>query len=69
MVSVSSDVTNFISLLQWKHNTTNDISSSSVQNAGVYQVYENGVQRLTSSQPVPLTVECIHVDILQLMAL
>ena len=43
---VSPDVTNFNALLQWKHNTTNDVPSSSVQNAGVYQVYENGVQRL-----------------------
>ena len=44
---VSPDVTNFNALLQWKHNTTNDVpASSSVQNAGVYQVYENGVQRL-----------------------
>ena len=43
---VSPDVTNFNALLQWKHNTTHDVPSSSVQNAGVYQVYENGVQRL-----------------------
>ena len=43
---VSPDVTNFNALLQWKHNTTNDIPSSSLQNVGVYQVYENGVQRL-----------------------
>ena len=43
---VSPDVTNFNSLLQWKHNTTNDVPSSSVQNAGVYQMYENGVQQL-----------------------
>ena len=43
---VSPDETNFNALLQWKHNTTNDVPSSSVQNAGVYQVYENGVQRL-----------------------
>ena len=43
---VSLHVTNFNALLQWKHNTTNDIASSSGQNAGVYQVYENGVQRL-----------------------
>ena len=43
---VSPDVTNFSALLQWKHNTTNVVPSSSVQNAGVYQVYENGVQRL-----------------------
>ena len=43
---ISPDVTNFNALLQWKHNTTNDVASSSVQNSGVYQVYENGVQRL-----------------------
>ena len=43
---VSPDVTNFNALLQWKHNTTNDVPSSSAQNAGVYQVYENDVQRL-----------------------
>ncbi|XP_062509144.1 uncharacterized protein LOC134185379 [Corticium candelabrum] len=43
---VSPDVTNFNALLQWKHNTNNDVPSSSLQNAGVYQVYENGVQRL-----------------------
>ena len=43
---VSPDVTNFNALLQWKHNTTNNVPSSSVQTAGVYQVYENGVQRL-----------------------
>ena len=43
---VSPDVTNFNALLQWTHNVTNDIPSSIVQNAGVYQVYENGVQRL-----------------------
>ena len=43
---VSPDVTNFNALLQWKHNTTNDVPSSSVQNTGVYQMYENGVQRL-----------------------
>ena len=43
---VSPDVTNFTALLQWKHNTTNDVPSSSVQTTGVYQVYENGVQRL-----------------------
>ena len=43
---VSPDVTNFNALLQWKHNTTNDLPSSSVQTTGVYQVYETGVQRL-----------------------
>ena len=43
---VSPDVTNFNALLQWKHNTTNDVPSSSVQTTGVYQMYENGVQRL-----------------------
>ena len=43
---VSPDVTNFNALLQWKHNTTNHVPSSSVQNTGVYQMYENGVQRL-----------------------
>ena len=43
---VSPDVTNFNALLQWKHSTANDVPSSSVQNAGVYQMYENGVQRL-----------------------
>ena len=43
---VSPDVTNFNALLQWKDNTANDVPSSSVQNAGVYQMYENGVQRL-----------------------
>ena len=43
---VSPDVTNFNALLQWKHNTTNDVPSSSVQTTGVYQVYENDVQRL-----------------------
>ena len=43
---VSPDVTNFNALLQWKHNTINDVPPSSLQNAGVYQVYENGVQRL-----------------------
>ena len=43
---VSPDVTNFNALLQWKHNTTIDVPSSSVQNAGVYQLYENGVQKL-----------------------
>ena len=43
---VSPDVTNFNALMQWKHNTTNDVPSLSVQIAGVYQVYENGVQKL-----------------------
>ena len=43
---VSPDVTNFNALLQWKHNTINDVPSSSVQNTGVYQMYENGVQQL-----------------------
>ena len=43
---VSPDVTNFNALLQWKHNATSDVPSSSAQNAGVYQMYENGVQRL-----------------------
>ena len=43
---VSPDVTNFNALLQWKHNTTIDVLFSSVQTTGVYQVYENGVQRL-----------------------
>ena len=43
---VSPDVTSFNTLLEWKHNTTIDVPSSSVQNAGVYQLYENGVQKL-----------------------
>ena len=44
---VSPDVTNFNALLQWKHNATNEIALSSIQKtSGVYQVYENGVQRL-----------------------
>ena len=43
---VSPDVTNFNALLQWKHNTTNDVPSSTVQNTGVYQVHENGFRRL-----------------------
>ena len=42
---VSPDVTNFNNArLQWKHNMTIVVPSSSAQN--VYQVYENGVQRL-----------------------
>ena len=43
---VSPDVTNFNALLQWKHNTTKDVPSSSLQTTGVYQMYENSVQRL-----------------------
>ena len=43
---VSPDVTNFNALLQWKHNTINDVPSSRVQNTCLYQVYKNGVQRL-----------------------
>ena len=41
---VSPDVTNFNALLQWKHNMTIDVPSSSAQS--VYQVYKNGVQCL-----------------------
>ena len=43
---VSPGVTNFNSLLQWKHNTTSAVPSSSIQTTGVYQMYENGFQRL-----------------------
>ena len=43
---VSPDVTNFNARLQWTHNVTIDVPSSSAQTAGVYQVYENGAQRL-----------------------
>ena len=43
---VTPDVTNLNALLQWKHDSINDIPSSSGQNADVYQVYENSVQRL-----------------------
>ena len=41
---VSPDETNFNALLQWKHNMTIDVPPPSAQS--VYQVYENGVQRL-----------------------
>ena len=41
---VSPDVTNFNALLQWKHNLTIDVPPPSAQS--VYQMYENGVQRL-----------------------
>ena len=41
---VSPDVTNINARLQWKHNMTIDVPSSSAQS--VYQVYENGVQKL-----------------------
>ena len=43
---VSPNVTNYNALLQWKHNTTNDVPSSNGQTTGLYQVYENGVQQL-----------------------
>ena len=42
---VKPDVTNFNALLQWKHNTTNVVPLG-VRSGGVYQVYENNMQRL-----------------------
>ena len=47
---IRPDVTNFNTILQWKHNGTTDVPLSE-QSAGVYQVYENNIQRLYIKSP------------------
>lgn len=43
---VRPDETNFTAILQWKHNHVDDVPSRRQTTTGVYQVYEDNMQRL-----------------------